>query len=294
MELYQLKIFKDLATELSFVRAAQLNFITQPAVSSQIKRLEQELGLKLLERTPRRVSLTNEGRLILPYAEEILRSSQNLMTLSGEVVHRPGGEVKIASIHSIGMYEIGPLLKRFLLVCPKIHVRLQYLQSAEIYELLIKKKIDLGIVAYSQPHPLIQITPFGTDRLVLIVPPTHRLANKQRVNLSQIDGESFIAFDEGLPTREAIDDMLRSAKIAVDIRMTNDNIYAIKSAVQANIGISFVPESTVREELRHGMLKSLVVRGAQSVRPRSIVTHKKRALSKAAALFMDSMKSFVS
>lgn len=292
MEIYQLKIFRDLATELSFVRVASLNFITQPAVSFQIKKLEDELGIKLLERAPRRVILTNEGRLILPYVEEIIKLSQNLKTLSGEVVHQPSGEVRIASIHSIGMYEIGPHLKEFLLICPRIHVRLQYLQASEIYELLIKKKIDLGIVAYPQSHPLIDVTPFGEDKLTLIVPPGHRFAQRQSVNISQLDGESFIAFDEGVPTREAIDEMFRDGNISVDIRMTNDNIYAIKSAVQANIGISIVPESTVDEEVRHGLLKCITVKGMKLARPRAIVTRKKRALSKAATFFLDSIQRF--
>lgn len=289
MELYQLKIFRDLASELSFVRVATINHITQPAVSFQVKKLEDELGIKLLDRAPRRVALTNEGRLLLPYVEEILKQSQNLKTLSGEVLLQPAGEVRIATIHSIGMYEIGHFLKQFLLICPRIHLRLQYLQASEIYDLILRKKIDLGVVAYPQSHPLIDTVSFGSDRLTLVIPPDHRFSRRQSVALSDLEGESFIAFDEGVPTREAIDELFRTENISVDIRMTNDNIYAIKSAVQANIGISIVPESSVQEEIRHGSLRSVSIRSLKLTRPRAIITRKKRPLTKAASLFLDSM-----
>lgn len=291
MDLHQLQLFRDLALELSFVKAARLNHITQPAVSFQIKKLEEQLGLKLFERVPRRVALTNEGRLLLPHVEEILKSCNNLKTFSGEVMQLPSGEVTIASIHSIGMYELGASLRRFLSVYPRIHVRLKYIQASEIYDLVQKKKVDLGIVAFPEAVPLINSVPFGTDKLVLAVPPGHRFATKLSVKLEQLEGERFIAFDEGIPTREAIDNILRQAKVSVDIRMTNDNIYAIKSAVQAKLGIAFVPDSTIAEEVRHGVLCAVNVRGADLKRPRAIITHSKRQLSRPAEMFLRSIAS---
>lgn len=291
MNLHQLKLFRDLATELSFVRVAQLNFLTQPAVSLQIKNLEQELGIPLFERASRRVSLTNEGRLLLPEAEDILRRCQNLRTLSGEAQHLPSGEVRLASIHSIGMYEIGPLLKDFLLSHPRIHVRLQYLQASDIYDLVIRKKVDIGLVAFPQTHPLLDIIPFGEDAMVVVVPPGHSLWGKQSVPLARLRGEAFIAFDEGLPTRAAIDDLLRKSKVEVDIRVTNDNVYAIKSAVQAKLGLSIVPSSTVEEEVRHGLLHTLKIRDANLARPRGLILRKKRTLSKAAEIFLNRITS---
>ncbi len=292
MNLHQLKLFRDLSIELSFVRVAQINHLTQPAVSLQIKNLEAELGIAIFERAPRRVALTEQGRALLPLVEDILKSCANLRSLSAGVAHHTSGDVRIASIHSIGMYELGAILRRFLQGYPRIHVRLQYLQAAEIYDLVLRKKLDLGIVAYPHSHHLIDVIPFGSDSLTLVVPHGHRLAQRNSIRLQDLSGEPFIAFDEGIPTREAIDELLKEQGVRVDVRMTNDNVYAIKSAVQANLGIAFVPSLTVEEEVRRGLLHTVSVRGMKTVRPRAIIVRKKHTLTKAAQIFLREIRMY--
>src|SRR3989338_971217 len=124
-----------------------------------------------------------------------------------------------------------------------------------------------------------QITPFATDRLVLIVPPHHRLAKKRSVSIKSIQGENFIAFDAGIPTREAIDTLLRKKGIHVSIRTTNENIDTLKKAVEVGLGISIVPYNTVQEEVRKKKLVQIPFSDVALERPLGILTLHDRILS---------------
>lgn len=288
-ETLDLKIFRDLAYEKNFVKVAKLNFLSQPSISFHLKHLEEKLGVRLFDRAPRKVTLTREGELLLPHAEEILLKCENLKTLVAPSRQTPSGDVRIATIHSIGMYELAPSLKRFMRTYPEIHVHLQYRRVEIIYDLLLKNKIDIGLVAYPENRARIKVTPFGNDHLVVIVSARHPLAKKKSISLEQIDGERFIAFDQGIPTREAIDEVLKKRRIEVSVRMTNDNIDALKRAVEIGLGISIVPSKTVEEEVRKGSLKSIRIRNVKLDRPLGILTLKERVLSYPVQLFMQTL-----
>ena len=287
MNLLQLRLFRDIARELSFVKTARQNHITQPAVSTHIKNLEEELGVKLFNRAPRSVQLTPEGRSLLPDIEEILQRCDSLKLRSdyGRVSHE--GSVRVAAIHSIGMYELGEFLTTFMKTFPKIHVHLQYRRADVIYDLILKKKVELGLVAYPEKRTNIESLLYGEDNLVVIVHKDHNLSSRKSISLKQINGLPFIAFDDGVPTREAIDSMLRKANVALDVRMTNDNIYALKKAVESGIGISIVPSSSVKDEVRNGTLRCIRIRDFATKRPLSIIKLKKSSLSPAAQIFED-------
>src|SRR3989338_8967004 len=250
MELRELKIFNDIAQEKSFVKAAYLNYLTQPSISSHLKRLEEDLGVKLFDRAPRKVALTKDGELLLPHVQELLLKCENLKTLAAQRKHIKKGDIRLATIHSIGIYELAPVLKKFMRTYPDIHIHLQYFRSDIIYDHVLKNTIDLGLVSYPESRAKIQVTPFANDHMVLIVAPHHRLAKRRSVPLESIQGENFVAFDKGIPTRDAIDEVFRRKKIQVSIRTTNENIDTLKKAVEVGLGVSIVPCKTVREEAR--------------------------------------------
>ena len=289
MDLFSLKLFIDTARESSFVKAAKLNFRTQSAVSFHIKNLEEELGARLFHRTTRSVALTREGTLLLEHAEEILRRCENLKTLIMHYKHAPKGQVRIGTIYSVGMYELTPILKKFIRSYPQINVHLQYLRSSAIYGLVAENKIDLGIVAYPEESLKISITPFGSDRMVLIVHPCHRLAKKHSVNLKEIEGENFISFDQGIPTGEMLKKELARKGIQVKEQMTNENIDTLKRTVEVGLGISIVPSKTVKEEVKKDTLKAIELRDAGFVRPLGILTARGSALTYPAELFLQAL-----
>ena len=287
IEFQDLKIFRDIAHEKSFVKAAKLNFLTQPAISIHLKHLEEELGAKLFDRAPHKVAITKEGKLLLPHVEDLLVRYDNLKTRVAQTKHIPAGDIRIATVYSVGMYELASFLKKFIRTYPEIHIHLQYRRADIIYDLILKNKIDLGIAAYPDTRAKIKVTPFGTDHLVLIVPPRHHFAKCKHIRLHQIQGEPFIAFDPGIPTREAIDKVLERLGIKVQIRMTNENIDTLKRAVEVGLGVSIVPSKTVREEIRKGTLRSIQIEGVKLNRPLGILTLKERILSFPIQLFIE-------
>ncbi len=292
MNITQLRLFRDIAREQSFIKVAQQSHITQPAVSVHIKKLEHDLGKKLFIRTPHNVQLTPEGAVILSDVKEILRLCDGLKIRSNYSQGILEGSIRIATIHSIGMYEIGDFLSLFMKSFPKVRIHLEYKRFDDIYRLLLQEKIDLGIVAFPEKRTKIDIIPFTEDELVVVVAKEHYLSKKRSIQLEQIDGEPFIAFDEGIPTREATDQIFKERGITVDIRMTNDNIYPLKKAVEANLGISIVPANTVNEEIHQGTLSRLKIRGTKQIRPLGLLKLKKTKLSTPLEVFVDRLLEY--
>jgi DNA-binding transcriptional LysR family regulator len=286
MNIVQLRLFRDIARELSFVKAAQKNHITQPAVSVHIKKLEDELRKKLFSRTPHNIKLTVDGEMILDDVKEILRLCEGLKIRSSYSQGILEGNIRIAAIHSVGMYEIGDFLTAYMKNYPRVHIHLEYRRADEIYDILHKEIIDIGVVAYPEVRTNIETTPCGEEDLVLIVHKGHALANRKSVLLQHIQGQPFIAFEQGIPTREAIDKVLIENDIQVDYRMSNDNIFALKKAVEAGIGISIVPFNAVNEEVQKGSLVRLPIRDIKITRPIALLQRKNHKPNKPLELFI--------
>lgn len=292
MNITQLRLFRDIARELSFVKVAQQNHITQPAVSVHIKKLEDDLGKKLFSRKPRNIQLTADGEVILDDVKEILRLCEGLKIRSSYSQGILEGNIRIAAIHSVGMYEIGDFLSSFMKSFPRVHIHLEYRRADEIYRLLGKEVIDVGLVAYPEKRTSIESTSCGEDELVLITYPGHQLASRKSVLLKHVNNEAFIAFESGIPTREAIDGVFAENKITVDNRMSNDNIFTLKKAVEAGIGISIVPSNAVNEEVQKGSLVRLPIRDIKLSRPIALLQRKKHKPNKPLEIFIHRLLDF--
>jgi DNA-binding transcriptional LysR family regulator len=292
MKLIQLKIFRDIAYTKSFVKAAKLNYITQPSISVHLKQLEEELQVKLFDRVPRSVVLTQVGSTYLIHAEEILSRCENLLALGDDTNNNIKGVIRIASIYSIGMYELGPFLRFFMEKYPGIEINLEYQDAYNVYDLVKKRKAHIGMVAYPKEHLKVNAKVYGEDRLVLIVPSSHPFAQKKNVSINQITGEDFIAFDSNTPTREKIDDFFKRNKVSANIKMVNNNIFALKKAVEAGIGISIVPSSTVKDEVRRGDLCEVNLVELKLSRPLAILTPKNYKAGKIEQIFINSLVKY--
>lgn len=292
MNITQLKLFRDIARELSFVKVAQQNHITQPAVSMHIKKLEEELGKTLFRRTPHNTQLTADGEVILDDIKEILRLCEGLKIRSSYSQGILEGNIRIAAIHSVGMYEMGEFLSSFMKSFPRVHIHLEYRRADEIYRLLNKEVIDIGMVAYPEKRTNILSTPCGEDDLVLITHPEHKLASRKSVLLKHIQSQNFIAFESGIPTREAIDGLLTENNISVNHRMSNDNIFTLKRAVEAGIGVSIVPANSVDEEVHKGSLIKLPIRDIKLTRPIALLQRKKHKPNKPLEIFIQHLLEF--
>src|SRR5687767_17265 len=205
MQIESLKVFCDLAETESFTKAAQINSITQSAVSQQISSLERQFKSLLIERSKKRFRLTREGQVLYEYSKQILNTFDSMTNRLQEIKDIVSGTIRVATIYSIGLHDLPPYLKRFLKQYPTVNIHVEYRRSNEVYEHVLGNVDDLGLVAYPVKDAKLDILPLRKDKLVLICHPKHPLAKESNVSLKDLEGQKFISFEPDIPTRKAID-----------------------------------------------------------------------------------------
>jgi DNA-binding transcriptional LysR family regulator len=257
MQIEFLKVFCDLIEARSFSKAAFRNSISQSAVSQQVRALEMHFGRKLIERGRRIIAPTEAGLKLYQGCREILEQYEALLEEMAELKGGVGGTLRVATIHSVGLHELPPLLKKFLQAYPDVNLKIEYSRMNKVYEDVLSGAADLGIVAYPAPRPHIEIVPMRGDKLALICNPKHELAHRKRIALSDLQGERFISFEPDIPTRKAIDQILARHGVSVRHVKQFDNVEIIKRSVEAGQGISIVPRASVEMEVRAGTLRAI-------------------------------------
>jgi DNA-binding transcriptional LysR family regulator len=290
MQIETLKIFCDLVETASFSKAAELNTITQSAVSQQIRAIEQKFKIALIERANKNFSVTPEGRAFLHASQEILRIYDSLGDRLAQLQKMVSGRLRIATVHSIGLHELPRNLKLFKKAYPAIEVRVEYLRSAQVYQHVAEGTADLGFVAYPTRHRGVIIESHWKDKLVLICPPSHPLASRQSVTITALDGEKFISFSFDLPTRKAIDRILKAHAVTIRRSMEFDNIETVKRAVEIEDGISIVPLNTIDEERQIGSIIAVEIESANTWRPIGLVQRRARRQAPTTSAFVRMLK----
>lgn len=287
MNLSTFKIFRDLVETRSFSKSASLNSITQSAVSQQVSGLEKRLKCLLVERGKREFALTPEGQRFYEGCRQLTESYDRLMAELQEMSHRVSGSVRISTVYSIGLHELPPFIKQYLKQYPLVNVHVEYRRANQVYEDVLENAADLGLVAFPEKKPHLEIKPFRRDRLVLICHPRHRLANFRAMAIRQIMGHKFVGFDPDIPTRKALDAIFRKHKITVEQVMEFDNIETLKRAVEIDMGVSMVPLSTVKQEVANNTLKVVEFADEDVFRPLGIVHRRGRVFSPALRALFD-------
>ena len=290
MQIESLKVFCDLAETTSFTKAAQINGVTQSAVSQQISSLETKFDAALIERSKKKFTLTKEGETFYKYSKQIVQSYDELRHKIQEIQNVVTGTIKVVTIYSIGLHELPPYLKKFLKKHPTVNVSVEYRRATQLYEDIISGMADIGLVAYPQKDPRLHVTSLAEDMLVLICHPDHPLAQKTRVKLSEIASHKFVAFEPDIPTRRAIDKILRDRNVEVDHAMEFDNIETVKRAVEIDAGISIVPRSPVAQEVTKKTIAMVEIEDEQFYRPLAAVHKKSKVLSPAMKEFLALLK----
>ena len=290
MHLETLKVFCDVVDTKSFSVAASQNYVTQSAVSQQIRMLEEKYGKQLLERTRGNVQLTPAGEILYQASKEIVQRYQDLESRLQDVAKVVAGTVRVATVHSIGLYELSTQLKRFLKAYPQVQIQLGYSRSSKIYEDALKGGIDLGIVAYPNRRPGITVIPLREDRLVLVVPPAHAFAKHRTISTNRLAGEPLVGFDRDIPTRRETDRVLR--KHGIDPRYVTelDNVEVMKRVVEIGLGIAILPEQAVRPEVKGGTLVAVQLSDEVFPRQLGIIHRSGKHFSPAAAKFIECLR----
>jgi DNA-binding transcriptional LysR family regulator len=288
VQIENFKIFADLVETKSFSKAAKLNGLTQSAVSQQARAMERHFKVLLIDRSQKQFQLTREGQRVYESAKEILHTYDTLLSELQEMKKVISGTIRISTIYSIGLHELPPYIKKFLHDYPAVNVRIEYRRSNLVYEDILHNSVDFGLVAFPAKTRQIEAIPFHNDHLVIITHPQHALAKRGgEVEVKDLAGFKFIGFEPDIPTRKAVDQMLREQKLEVEPVMEFDNIETVKRAVEIDHGIAIVPQATVVQEARQGTLTVLHFKGREFTRPLAILYRKGRVLTPAMKKFID-------
>jgi DNA-binding transcriptional LysR family regulator len=286
MQVESLKVFCDLAETESFTKAAQINSVTQSAVSQQISSLERQFKSLLIERSKKKFRLTREGQVLYEYSKQIIQSYDSLHNRLQEIKDIISGTIRVATIYSIGLHDLPPYLKKFLKLFATVNVHVEYRRANQVYDDVLSNVVDLGLVAYPTKDAKLELVPLRKDALVVICHPLHPLAKYKSVKLAQLSGQKFIGFEPDIPTRKAIDKILKEHGVTVDTVMEFDNIETVKRAVEIEAGISIVPQATVAQEVAKQTLAELRIDGVELFRPLAAIYKKNKVLSPAMKQFL--------
>ena len=290
MQIESLKMFCDLAETESFTKAAQINEVTQSAVSQQISSLERTFKSLLIERSKKKFRLTREGQVLYDYSKQIIQTYDALQNKLQEIKDIISGTIRVTTIYSIGLHDLPPYIKRFLKTYPTVNVHVEYRRANQVYDDVLSNVVDLGPVAYPTKDPKLEIVPLRKDPLVLICHPSHPFAKLKTLKLKAITDEKFIGFEPDIPTRKALDKILKEHGIHVETVMEFDNIETVKRAVEINAGVSIVPQATVIQETAKQTLASVPFDDGDLFRPLAVIYKKTKVLSPAMKQFIATLK----
>jgi DNA-binding transcriptional LysR family regulator len=290
MQIESLKVFCDLVETESFTKAAQVNQVTQSAVSQQISALERVFKSLLIERSKKHFRLTREGEVLYEYSKQVLQNYESLQNRLQEVKEIVSGTIRVATIYSIGLHDLPPYLKKFLKAYPTVNVHVEYRRANQVYEDVIGNVVDLGLVAYPVRDSKLEVQQLRRDALVLICHPQHTLAKHKSIQLKELSGEKFIGFEPDIPTRRALDRILKEHHVQVQHVMEFDNIETVKRAVEIDAGVAIVPQGTVAQEVAKQTLARVELQDGEFYRPLAAIYKKNKVLSPAMKQFLATLK----
>jgi LysR family transcriptional regulator, transcriptional activator of the cysJI operon len=297
MQIESLKVYCDLAETESFTKTAQINGVTQSAISQQLSSLERQFESLLVERSKKNFQLTREGRVLYGEGRVLYDYSKQIIAMQKALHDRMlalkdiiSGSIRVATIYSIGLHDLPLYITRFLKSYPSVNVHVEYRRAGQIYEDVASNVVDLGLVAYPRKDKKLETVALRKEAMVLICHPEHPFAKRKSIELKALDGQKFVSFEEEMPTRRALDKVFRARGVAVQHMMEFDNIETMKRAVEIGTGIAIVPQTTVTEEVSGGTLAAVQIAGGGLSRPLAAIYKETRVLSPAMKQFLTLLK----
>jgi DNA-binding transcriptional LysR family regulator len=285
MELYPLHVFLTVANEKSFSRAAEKLFRTQPAVSLALQRLESSLGEKLIERSAKDMVLTDAGRAVLDYARRFENLTAELTNALAELRDNSAGRLTIGANESTTLYLLD-YIERYRRLYPKVKVQIRRSLSSKIPSEIIDGNLELGVISYDPRDERLRAQVIYTDSLAFVVAPTHRLANRVSVSITELGNETFIAHNVLSPYREVVLREFQRHQVALNMDIEMPTVETIRKLVQTTIGVAFLPKMCVEPELRQGSLIAIKVNEIHVERKIHLLRPSQRGLSYAATAFL--------
>ena len=279
---HQLKVFRTVVQYLSYTRAAEALYLSQPAVAQQVKSLEQMLGLRLFARNGRGIVLTPAGQEFLILVDQLLTRLTETAPVVHDIHTLKRGSVMIGASISAGTYVVPPLLGSYHTLYPRIHLTLLVAHRHSIEEDLLTYKLDLGVMGFIERHERFEVEVLRPYELLMVASPSHRLASRSTIPLRDLQEETLLMRERESVTRLATELQFAQAGVPIPASLELGNIEATKEGVAAGLGIAVLPYESVALELRNGELTVLGVQGFPLQRQWYVVHVKGRRLSLAA------------
>jgi len=285
----QLRIFYHTAKHLNYTAAANELFITQPAVTFQVKSFEEYCNLKLFKKKGRKVYLTDEGKTLYEYAERIFKFEKEIENVIDEMRELKRGVLRLGTTKAYARYFMPLMITTFHKNYPNIKIQLNEGGSAEMIYSLADFKIEVAVIAKAIDHAEVNFIPFSKEEMVLIVAPDHHLVKKKPVAFKELAKEPFIMKETGSGTRKLVDELFVRAGCTPDILMETSNTEFIKQLVQRGEGVSFLVRESVAAELRDHHLVEVPLKGSKIFLDVSIAYLKGQVLSPPATAFVNTL-----
>lgn len=286
MELYPLKVFLAVANEKSFSRAGEKLLRTQPAISLAVQRLESQLGEKLLDRSGKDLLLTDAGRIVLDYARRFENLERELETSLSELRDNSSGRLIVGANESTSLYLLQHI-EKYRRLYPKVKVQVRRTLSSRIPAQLIDGDLELGVISYDPADERLQTIVIYTDHLAFVVSPSHRFAKHQKISITELGMETFVAHNVVSPYRDHVLREFQRHKVALNMDVEMPTVETIRLMVQRNEGVAFLPKMCVEHDVENGMLAEVEVEELKVERKIRLAFPARRGLSHAARAFLE-------
>lgn len=286
MDFDQLETFLEVARHASFSRAAEKRFRTQPAISSQIRALEEEVGAKLFDRSGGKVALTGAGKVFQQYAEQTLEARKTMLVTVAEMERVPRGEIVVGANEGTCLHILPEVFAEFKKLYPEVGVQISRLERAKILESIIDNSVDFGVVSAPVDDKRLTVVTIHRDELVIIAPPNHPLSRLKRATIAEIAQFPLLLPKVGR-TRDNLEELFHERGLKPKIAMELDSSELLKRFVAADVGVGFIARSNVIEDVQAGVLAAIPMADASIRRDLALVFRKDKALSRAALAFIE-------
>ena len=285
MDLDQLHTFLEIVRLKSFSKAAQTCFRTQPAISAQVRQLEQELNTTLFERLGTRIALTTSGKIFAEYAEQILELRKRAQDAINELDRTPRGELVIAANEATCIYVLPEVFSEFKRQYPNVQLLVDRSYGAKVVQAVQENMADFGVTQLPVQEKKLQVVKVFADEIVLMVPPGHAFEKREQVLAQDLIGQTVLMPKSGI-TRARLNQWLEAVEDELNISMELDSSEMLKRFVMAGLGVSFSATTTIAEEVAAGRLSMVRIGPDVMERRLGLIYRKDKALSKAAMGFI--------
>lgn len=285
----QLRVFYFAAKNLNFTAAAAELFITQPAVTAQVRSFEEYCSLKLFKKRGRKIYLTDEGKILFEYADKILKYEKEIENAIDDMRELKRGILSLGTTKAYARYFMPLMISTFHQNYPNIKIQLNEGSSLDMIYSLLDFKIEVAVIAKAVDHPEVHFFPFSKEEMAVIVAPDHHLARKTAISFRDLADELFIMKEKGSGTRKLAEELFSKANCTPNILMETSNTEFIKELVQRGEGVSFLVREAVAAELGEKKLVEVPLKGRKIFLDVRIAYLKNQVLSPTAQAFVDTL-----